>query len=159
VNLLVRMKFGSHLYGTDTKKSDTDYKGIYLPTLREVVLHKDKKSIHLDSNKVAGEKNTRDDIDYEIHSIQHFLKLAYKGEAVTLDMLHCPKGWEETSSPEWEFLKQNRKKFYTKGLKAYLGYCRTQASKYGIKGSRLADAEKVLNFLKQNDPTIKLKDI
>ena len=31
----MKMKFGSKLYGTDTPLSDTDFKGIYLPTIDE----------------------------------------------------------------------------------------------------------------------------
>ena len=31
-NIIVLMKFGSHLYGTNTENSDTDLKGIYMPT-------------------------------------------------------------------------------------------------------------------------------
>jgi hypothetical protein len=37
--------------------------------------------------------------------------------------------------------------FYTKNMKAFLGYCRKQASKYGVKGSRLKSMEDVLTVL------------
>ena len=32
-NIIVKIKFGSHLYGTDNEKSDLDYKGIFLPSI------------------------------------------------------------------------------------------------------------------------------
>jgi len=154
------MKFGSHLYGTNHETSDTDFKGIYLPTLEELILQKTSKSINNITKKDCTMKNTKDDVDSEIYSIHYFLQLAYKGETVALDMLHVPKGFEETSSEEWQFIRENRSKFYTKNLKAYVGYCRTQAAKYGIKGSRLSDAENVINYLKSvDDKTMKLADV
>jgi hypothetical protein len=33
MDLIVKMKFGSHLYGTDTDDSDVDYKGVFLPSV------------------------------------------------------------------------------------------------------------------------------
>lgn len=38
MNKILEMKFGSHLYGTNTPNSDLDYKAIYLPTAREIIL-------------------------------------------------------------------------------------------------------------------------
>ena len=34
---IVRMEFGSKLYGTSTPESDTDYKFIYLPSVYQLV--------------------------------------------------------------------------------------------------------------------------
>ena len=163
MNIICKVKFGSHLYGTASEKSDTDYKGIYLPTLEDLILQRVSKSINNITKKDVTQKNTKDDVDYEIYSLHNFLHLAYNGETVALDMIHAPKDWEETTSSEWEFIKQNRHLFYTKNLRSYMGYVRTQAAKYGVKGSRLADAEKVLNFLKsfneQEKQFWKLSDI
>ena len=36
MDFIVKMKFGSHLYGTATAQSDVDLKGVFLPT-REVL--------------------------------------------------------------------------------------------------------------------------
>lgn len=142
------MRFGSHLYGTDTEKSDTDYKGIYLPSIDEVILQDVKKSINNITKTDKGAKNSSDDVDREIYSLHYFLKLALKGETVAIDMLHAPLGWEENVSEEWYFIKRNRDKFYKKNLRSYIGYVRIQAAKYGIKGSRLNAAEEFINFLK-----------
>ena len=160
MKLIMKTIFGSHLYGTASKKSDTDIKGVYLPTLDDLILQKTGKSINNITKKDVNKKNTKDDVDSEIYSLHYFLQLAFKGETVSLDMLHIPKRLLLESTPEWDFIYQNRNKFYTKNLKAYLGYCRTQAAKYGVKGSRLADAEKVINYLKTIDnPYLKLSEI
>lgn len=60
MNLIVQMVFGSHLYGTDTPKSDTDYKGIFLPTKEQVFLGKIPKSVTL-SKGHDNEKNNPTD--------------------------------------------------------------------------------------------------
>lgn len=150
MKLLLKSKFGSHLYGCSTDKSDTDYKGIFLPSEGDLILQKVSKSINNSTKKNCNQKNTSDDIDYELYSLHYFLELASQGETVALDMLHIPRGFEEITSPEWEFIRKNRNKFYTKNLKAYLGYCRTQASKYGIRSSRMHTVQEVITILKDN---------
>jgi len=47
----------------------------------------------------------------------------------------------------WVRIRENRSKFYTKNMKAFVGYARRQAAKYGIKGSRLNAAKKVMDFI------------
>jgi hypothetical protein len=147
MNIIFKTKYGSHLYGTNTSNSDTDYKGVYLPTLEELILQKTSKSYRQDiKNSIKTKKNSKEDIDCEIYSLHYFIQLALKGETVALDMLHVSENFSETESDIWKFIRENRSKFYTKSLKSYIGYCRKQASKYGIKGSRLADAKKVWEF-------------
>jgi predicted nucleotidyltransferase len=40
MRLIVEMRFGSHLYGTATPLSDLDYKGVYLPDGRDILLQR-----------------------------------------------------------------------------------------------------------------------
>lgn len=156
---LVKTIYGSHLYGTSTPDSDRDYKGVFLPPLRSCILNGISKSI----NNTTGEsntKNTSQDIDTEFYSLQYFLlTLGVKGETVFLDMIHTPPEATLESSEVWRELVKNKNKFYTKNLKSYLGYCRTQAAKYGVKGSRLNDAKMVLEFLGKQPSYLKLSEI
>ena len=147
--LIVFMKFGSHLYGTDTKDSDTDYKGIYLPTQKQILEGNIPKaaSYKTKNTKEEGVRNGKDDIDLQIFSLHYFLELAMKGETVALDMLHAPVGWPLVDSDIWDNIQRLRGKFYTKNLKSFVSYARKQAAKYGIKGSRLADIKRVMKFL------------
>lgn len=55
MNKLFEMKFGSHLYGTSTPASDVDYKSIYLPTAREIVLGDYHKTINMSRKKDHGD--------------------------------------------------------------------------------------------------------
>lgn len=158
MNKIVYMKFGSHLYGTDTEKSDADYKGIYIPSKTEIYLSKFPKTI----NKTTGgknQKNTKIDVDEEIFSIHQFVKLACEGQTIALDMLHAPNNMILEKSYLWDELVKNRSKFYTKRLTTFIGYCRRQASKYGIKGSRLQEARNVIECLVKYPEDTKMKTI
>ncbi|QQV91959.1 hypothetical protein vBKpMFBKp34_100 [Klebsiella phage vB_KpM_FBKp34] len=54
--------FGSHLYGLNTPNSDTDYKGIFIPDAKDILLGKAPKTIQ-SSTGDKHSKNTKDDID------------------------------------------------------------------------------------------------
>lgn len=146
--VLVMMPFGSHLYGTQTESSDYDFKGVFVPTTREALLGKIRRRISLRPEKPSGEKNPPGAVEWEILSLHEFIALALEGQTVALDMLHAkPEVWI-TSSAAWEELVENRQRFYTKNLKAFVGYARRQAAKYGIKGSRIDTAKKIVEFLR-----------
>lgn len=146
MNIVVETLFGSHLYGLDTPNSDKDYKGIVLPSSTQILLG--KSNFHVDKSTGTGYgKNTKDDIDRTFYSLSYFIDLASKGETVALDMLHGSPDKLIQSSSIWDFLVTNRHKFYTKSMKSYIGYVRKQAAKYGIKGTRISELEKVITFL------------
>jgi hypothetical protein len=165
---IVKMIYGSHLYGTDTPDSDQDFKGVFMPSKEQILLGKIPKSLSEKTKKDSTSKNSSEDIDSEMYSLHYFIHLACEGETVALDMLHAPDEMILEKSLIWDLIVQNRDKFYTKNLKAFVGYARRQAAKYGIKGSRLNDAKKVAKFLddchftfsKEYHPqVIKLKNI
>ena len=142
--------FGSHLYGTSTPESDVDFKEIFVPHPRDILLGTAMNHTNLNTNNTAT-KNTKDDVDHELYSLKYFFKLAAEGETVALDMIHTPADLVVKSDlPDvWKFIQDNRSRFYTTNMKAYLGYVRKQASKYGVKGSRLAALRGVLAIVNQ----------
>jgi hypothetical protein len=73
------------------------------------------------------------------------VQLALQGQTVALDMLHGNR--EEIAGDIWYFLKDNRHRFYTRNMRAFIGYARKQAAKYGVKGSRLDAVREALAFL------------
>jgi len=162
--LVVKLEFGSHLYGLDTPQSDRDYKGIVLPTARDILLG--NTSFHISkSTGNDGSKNTSDDVDTEYFSLQRFIELACKGETVALDMLHSRDHNIDVSTSNlwiWDFIQLNKNYFYTKSMKAYIGYVRKQAAKYSVKGSRLAaleEAMRVISDVAVHNPNATLQDI
>lgn len=155
LNLIVKMKFGSRLYGTDTPESDLDYKGIFLPSKEEIFLNRVPKEYNITTKK-GSEKNTSEDVDTEIFSLHQFIKLACEGQTVAMDMLHAPDNMLEYSREIWHSIVANREKFYTKNLTAFIGYARRQAARYGICGSRLNTVREIIKLLGSKASTAKL---
>lgn len=152
---LIEIKYGSHLYGTNTENSDLDIKGIYLPEARDIVLGRIKETIQIKRPKAHGERNTKDDIDVEYVSLCRFLRLLAEGQTMALDMLfasfstHMPPF--ETVTPEfagvWNVIMANKKRLINKNVNAFVGYARQQAAKYGIKGSRMDALKRTMEAL------------
>ncbi len=154
---IVTVKFGSALYGTSTPSSDVDIKSVHIPSVRDIALQRVKNSISNKRAKMPGEKNFAGEIDEESYSLQRFLELAAEGQTVALDVLFAPE-WAILGSPskEWEAIILNRHRLLTRRSGAFLGYCRQQANKYGIKGSRVAAARSalvLLNYLMETYPS------
>lgn len=159
---IVRMVFGSHMYGLNTPESDTDYKGIYLPELNDLLLGTYAKHISFSTGDDTS-KNTKDDIDDDWIALPEFIRLAVKGETVALDMLHVNPAFSVVELGEygwiWNELVRNRSSFYSKNLNAYIGYVKRQSAKYGIKGSRIAAMREVIAFLSGTDQSITLSTV
>jgi len=154
--LIFFTKFGSHLYGTDTPNSDQDFKGVYMPSMEMMYLNKVKNTIQTGVDKEHGQKNTSEDIDIQLFSLQYFIELASQGQTVALDMLHANIDSIQYIDPVFNDIMRVRDKFYTKNLKAFVGYARKQAAKYGLKGSRLDAIKNCMNVLAVTEKSSKL---
>jgi hypothetical protein len=62
-------------------------------------------------------------------------------------MLHTPENMIVTDSPIWDRIVRYRPMFYTKNLKAFVGYAKGQSVKYSMKGTRILDAQRVIEYL------------
>lgn len=148
MTVLVEMQFGSHLYGTATPESDTDIKAVHLPDRRSILLQRVEKVITRKTKLDGTAKNSAADVDYESYVLQKYLALAAEGQTVALDMLFAPEwAWTSEPSPLWLTVRANKDKLLTARYASFIGYCRTQANKYGIKGSRMGAARAVVDFL------------
>jgi hypothetical protein len=151
MNKIIELKFGSHLYGTNTPASDMDFKAIYVPTAREIVLGNYQKTICKSRPKAECERNNKDDVDMEILSLDRYLELLMEGQTMALDILFAP----ENMRSEMTFLGldvmneiyANKDKLITRNVNAFVGYARQQAHKYGIKGTRMDALTKLMALL------------
>lgn len=150
MNVLVQAVAGSHLFGTNTPASDKDFKGVYLPSKKDILLGTAKSSINTKTNN-SGLKNTKDDVDVEFYSLQKFMQMLHEGQTVALELLWTPEDKIISTSPFWEELRSHRAELLSNKVSAFVGYCKTQADKYGVKGSRMGAARKVLDFLEARD--------
>lgn len=149
--LLFLCKFGSHLYGTATERSDTDYKGVFLPN-KEDILCGVKRNHYGASTGKDKERNTAEDVDMELFSLQYWFELVEKGETVATDILFANSNEDcviyETDL--WRNLVGNREKLFdsSDAVKSpYVRYARGQAIKYGVKGDRFGVINKVKEYL------------
>lgn len=148
---LVTILFGSHLYGTSTPESDRDYKSVHLPSATEILLGTAKQVISTSTKSDGHAKNTAEDIDNESFTFQKFLKLASEGQTVAVDMLFAPEEfWIGGRDPLWWNIVAERERLLTSQSASFVGYCRTQANKYGIRGSRVAAARAARDMLAAN---------
>jgi hypothetical protein len=147
LEIILKSSFGSHLYGTNTIYSDKDYKSVYIPSAEDILLQRIKYSIQHKRPKEIFEKNNSEDIDEEIYSLDKFLDLVYQGQTVALDLLfsddssHIKKTWI------WDMIIKNRHRLISRRSESFIGYCRQQANKYGIKGSRVAASRIAMDCL------------
>jgi len=131
-------KYGSKLYGTDNENSDTDYKGIFIPNKRSVLLKQDMEHYNFNSND-NNTKNSKDDIDLQLFSVYKWFNLLKKGETGAIDILFSLFRADTQVHNDKEFtsvILENYRKFYNKNLHSFLGYCVGQSKVYNVRGER-----------------------
>jgi predicted nucleotidyltransferase len=157
--MLVKMEFGSQIYGTNLPTSDTDYKSIFIPDYKDIILQRPPKTIQNNTKKDEHSKNTAEDIDFEQYALHYWMKLFIEGQTVCYDMLFCPDKHILATSPEWEEIKKNKEKLINSKITSFAGYCQSQAAKYSLKGSNLAAYEMTVNLLKEKHQHLRLMNI
>lgn len=172
--LIYISQYGSHLYGLNTENSDLDFRGVYIPTLDDIILHKDKDEINteLEIKITPGSEMDEDGdiifnpgfiekkkVDVKIFSLQKFIQLCSKADTNALDLLFsidtpADHTWqykglvknvpEEMKYP-LRYIHENRDKLInTDRLESPITYAFKQATKYGLKGERLKVLHNVL---------------
>lgn len=135
---IVRILCGSHLYGTNVEGSDKDYKVVFIPDAKDILLQRVEQAV---CEKIDGE-------DVEFLSLQRFLHLACQGQTNAMDMLFAPSEfYVGKPAPEWFAVLKNRQKFVSKNCEAFMGYCREQVRKYVIKKERMQAMDSVVAAL------------
>ena len=109
---------GSKVYGTETKDSDVDLRGVAVPPRSYIY--------GLNNFKNSVEK----DPDRTIYSIHRWADLALKGNPNTLELLWTPDNYFVKKTKEGQLLIDNRDLFLGKHLKKpYFGYAMSQLSR------------------------------
>lgn len=163
--LLLKVRFGSHLYGTNTPESDTDYKSVIIPDGRDILMQSAPRVIS-NSTGTDAEKNSKDDIDDESFSIMKYFDMLRDGDMIATELLFIkPENpnvyWMHD---KWFFdIHRERKYLISRNIKGFIGYIRKQANRYGIRGSRVATAREAVaifsELMTMNNSTTKLREI
>lgn len=182
--LIYLSQYGSHLYGLNTENSDLDFRGVYIPTLDDIILKKDKDEINTELEVVEhiGAKCYFDDalqhhcepvyekkkVDVKIFSLQKFIQLCSKADTNALDLLFsCHKNYafkDEQSHVEQYYAEpiavmpyirsEVSKLINTDRLESPITYAFKQATKYGIKGNRYKVFLEVLDRIEKFCPNV-----
>lgn len=116
-NLIFKAVVGSQSYGTSTPTSDTDYKGVYMQDISELISFGYKEQVEIG----------KDECYYEV---RRFMQLLQSANPTVLELLYSPDDCIIQSSPQFELLVKNRNKFLTqKCLLSFGGYAIAQIKK------------------------------
>ncbi len=147
---IVRMRFGSQVYGTNLPESDQDFKEVFVPDGRDILLGRATKVSRSSSTKIdTTARNTAADIDSEAFSYAGFLRLLVEGQTIATDMLFVPEKHRLLTTEAWRDILDCRHQLVSRRIAGFVGYCRAQANKYGIKGSRVNAAEGIIDLLER----------
>ena len=157
MKILVKAYAGSHLFGTSTPDSDTDFKGVYLPSAEQILLGNAPETIQHSTGK-SDSKNSSEDEDVELYSLAKFYKMLRKGDTAAIELLFTPDHLIVEKSIIWDSIVLDRDRLISKNIKGVIGYSRQQANKYGRVGKRLGELEGVIKDLKLIESTLEFQN-
>jgi len=109
---------GSHAYGTNIETSDTDYAGVFIQPMEDIIGNRYKEQINDDKNDIV------------IYEIRRFLELLASNNPTVLELLNTPEDCVVYRDPIFDEVLKNRDKFITKGCsKSFGGYAKQQIGK------------------------------
>ena len=109
---------GSHAYGTNIETSDTDYSGIFIQSIDDILGNKYIEQINDDKN------------DTVIYEVRRFLELLGTNNPTVLELLNTPEDCVIYKDPVFDFILNDKEKFITKiCAKSLGGYAKQQISK------------------------------
>ena len=109
---------GSHAYGTNVETSDTDYAGVFIQSIEDILGNGYKEQINDDKNDIV------------IYEIKRFLNLLASNNPTVLELLNTPEDCIIYKHPVFEEVLKNREKFITKiCAKSFGGYGKMQIQK------------------------------
>lgn len=158
MKVIVKAVAGSHLFGLNTENSDHDYKGVFIPDAKDIILG-DYEDTFRQTTGDGKTKNSKDDVDTELYSLRKFFKMVSNGDTAALELLFTPDEMILEKTIEWDFIRENRDRLISKKVNALIGYTRQQANKYGIIGSRMGELNKVIAILKDAEAKANFKGV
>lgn len=148
---LFKIKHGSYLYGTNTASSDIDFKTVYLPNLKDMLVGK-KLEIYKERISGKNERTKADEVEEEFIPLQIFAQHFLKSQTYALELAFAYKDNNiHYFDPDYKELIDKLindliSKFLTKNISEMVGYAKSQSLKYSLKGDRLGEIEKLISI-------------
>ena len=109
---------GSHAYGTNIETSDTDYAGVFIQSLDDILGSKYKQQVNDDTN------------DTVIYELRRFLELLSSNNPTVLELLNTPEECILYKHPVFDMILNDRDNFLSKKCaNSFGGYARQQIGK------------------------------
>jgi predicted nucleotidyltransferase len=109
---------GSHAYGTNIESSDTDYAGVFIQSLDDILGFKYIEQINDDKNDIV------------MYEVKRFLELLQTNNPTVLELLNTPEDCIIYKDPSFNEIILNKERFITKLCsKSFGGYAKQQISK------------------------------
>lgn len=153
---IVKIPFGSHLYGTATASSDFDFKVIYLPRLEDLVIGK-KAEIYKEKPGKPDEVMQAGEVETEFAPLQRLAQDFFSGQSWAIECIFAILSSKyEMIEPGLEydlqcFCSTLVERFLTRDLKAMVSYAIHQSQMYGVKAERLNAIERLIDTLNTVD--------
>jgi hypothetical protein len=150
-NLILKVRVGSHLYGTNTPESDEDFVGIFVPPAEYLLGLKNIEEVDLSvKDKDAAGKNTSEAIDFKAFTLKKFARLALDNNPNILEILFVNPENILFINEVGRKLLDMRYAFISKNIKhRFLGYAFSQKHKMVIKLENYEKLNEALKYLGQ----------
>lgn len=153
-NKILKIRVGSHLYGTNTEKSDEDFSGIFIADeeyyfgLKEI----GELDLSTESKDVKG-KNTSEAVDYKLYEIKKFARLALANNPNIMEYLFVNDKNVLYSDEHSDLLLYHAHLFPHKGIyDKFIGYANSQKHKMIIKLENFEQLTAALEFFEEQEP-------
>lgn len=160
-NQILKVRVGSHLFGTDMPESDTDYEGIFMPS-DELVFgfgHCREVDLGLICKDETG-RNTSDAIDYKVREYRDFCRLALQNNPNILNIIFANDENVIFCNEFGNRLRSMAGLFPHKGcIQRYKGYAISQMKKMTIKPMNYELLKEAVEFLQACDYSDILIDV
>ena len=93
---------GSHAYGTNIETSDTDYAGVFIQSVDDILGNKYVEQVNDDKNDIV------------IYELRRFLELLGKNNPTVLELLNTPEDCVIYKDPIFDTILENSAQFITK---------------------------------------------
>lgn len=140
---ILKIKSGSHLYGTNTENSDRDYLGIILNSKEELLgLQSCEELTENIVSKSNNGRNNKDAVDCKYYELRKFCRLAMNGNPTVLEVLFVNKENIVEITKEGEELLKLRQEFVSKRIyNSFMGYAFAQKKKAFDKSENIKCVE------------------
>lgn len=155
IQVVAKLKFGSHLYGTMTPLSDTDYKTIFVPNFKKYVLGTSQRPFKIKKfpdGSIAGPNDIMDTgcVEEEFIPVPEFFKMLAAGEVQSMETFFAIlQNKIEFVDPEFYNLCLQFEKDYIREVPVYnmVAFAKKSTIDYVLRSERLASVSAIINFL------------